>query len=178
MVPGPFVPMHMRCMTHVQVRRLIVMSMLASRRLRHIAVLIVFLLMTALPVSAVETITAHSNINLNATVTDFDTGEKVTSNNTMNWTSDVDWVVTVKSLDANLGQDDGLTYTKPLGDLLWKLSSNSTWTAITTSDATVTSDVFGGGSGNFDMDYKFLLAWSLDLPGSYGATLQFTISAQ
>ena len=154
------------------------MSMLASRRLRQIAVLILFLLMTALPVSAVETITAHADVNLIANVTDFDAGEKVSSDNTMNWTSDVDWVVTVKSLDANLGQDDGLTYTKPLGDLLWKLSINSTWTALTTSDATVTSEGVGGGSGNFDMDYKFLLAWSLDKVGSYGATLQFTISAQ
>lgn len=178
MVPGPFELMHMRCMTRVQMRRLIVMSMLASRRLRQIAVLITLLLMMALPVSAVETITAHGDVNLVANVTDFDAGEKISSDNTMNWTSDVDWVVTVKSLDANLGQDDGLDYTKSLGDLLWKLSLDSIWTAITTSDATVTSDVFGGGSGNFDMDYKFLLAWSLDLPGSYGATLQFTISAQ
>ncbi len=152
--------------------------MLAWRKIRGSAVLLTLLFLMAVPTSAVETITVHSDVNLNATTTDLDAGEKVSSNNTINWTADVDWIVTVKSLDANLGQSDDLAYTKPLTDLQWKLSASGTFTTITTTDATVTSGVFGGGSGNFDVDYKLLLSWSSDRPGTYGATLQYTISAQ
>jgi len=152
--------------------------MLASRRIRKFAVLLALLFLMAVPASAVETVTVHSDVNLNATTTDLDAGEKVSSNNTINWTADVDWIVTVKSLDANLGQSDDFVFTKPLTDLLWKLSASGTFTAITTTDTTVTSGAFGGGSGNFDVDYKFLLSWSNDRPGTYGATLQYTISAQ
>ena len=152
--------------------------MLASRKIILFAVLFTLLFLMAVPTSAVETITVHSNLNLNATTTDFDAGEKASTANTIDWTADVDWIVTVKSLDANLGQSDDFVYTKPLSDLLWKLSINPAYTTITTTDTTVTSGAFGGGSGNFDVDYKFLLAWSNDRPGTYGATLQYTISAQ
>ena len=151
-------------------------NMLASRKIRVFAVLFTLLFLLAVPASAVETITVHSDVNLNATTTDLDAGEKTSTNNTINWTADVDWIVTVKSLDANLGQSDDLAYTKPLSDLLWKLSSNPTWTTLTTTDATVTSGGVGGGSGNFDVDYNFLLTWSNDRPGTYDATLQYTIS--
>ena len=130
------------------------------------------------PISAQQTITAHGDVNLTATAADFDAGEKISTNNTINWTSGVAWEVTVKSLDANLGQSDDMTYTKPLSDLQWKLSSGSIWASITTSDVTVQTGSPNGGSGSFDVDYKFLLAWASDKPGSYGATLQYTITAQ
>jgi hypothetical protein len=145
-------------------------------RLTRFLVIFMLLLIAATPVSA-QSITAHSDVNLNALTTDLDAGEKVSSNNTIDWTSGVDWQVHIKSLDANLGQSDDLVYTKPLADLQWKLSSGGTWTAVTTSDVLVIADIAGGGSGSFDMDYKFLLSWANDRPGTYGATLQYTISA-
>jgi len=145
-------------------------------RLYIIVILLAFTGLPGIPAQAAQSITAHSGVSLNATAFDFDAGEKVSANNAIDWTSDVDWVVTVKSLNANLGQSDDLTYIKPLSDLLWKLSAGSSWTEVTTSDVTVQSGSVGGGSGSFDVDYKFLLSWSLDKPGTYTTTLQYTIT--
>ena len=125
--------------------------------------------------SAAETITAHSNVNLTATTTDFNAGEKVSANNSIDWWADNDWIVTVKSLDVNLGQSDDLSYTKLLSDLEWQLSVGGSWAAMTTTDVTVKTGT--AGTNSFDVDYKFLLSWSADKPGSYGATIQYTISA-
>ena len=129
-----------------------------------------------IPSNAAENIWVHSTVNLAATTTDFDAGEKVSSSNTINWWATNDWIITVKSLDANLGQSDDLSYTKPLSDLLWQLSSGGSWASITTTDATVTTGT--AGTSSFDVDYKFLLSWTADKPGSYGATFQYTITAQ
>ena len=147
-------------------------------RLHIIAILFAFSVLYTLPAEAAQSITAPSDIALNPGVADFNAGEKVSANNTIDWTSDVDWIVTVKSLNANLGPSDDLTYIKPLSDLLWKLSAGSSWTEVTTADVTVQTGPIGGGSGSFDMDFKFLLAWSLDKPGTYSTTLQFTITTQ
>ena len=133
-----------------------------------------FLMFMTISSSAAQTITAHDDVSLTAATTDFNAGEKQSMNNTIDWTSDTDWTITVRSLDADLGQSDDLSYTKSLSDLQWKLSAGGSWVAMTTADVTVKTGVTGGGS--FDVDYKFLLAWASDKPGTYSATLEFTIT--
>lgn len=126
------------------------------------------------PVLAQQSVTAHSNISLTATEWDFLATQKVTMSHTITWSSDTAWEISIKSLDADLGTSDG--YTKPLSDLEWKTSPVGSWTTMTTTDACV--KIGAAGSGEFDLDYKIWLSWSSDKPGTYGCTLQFTISAQ
>ena len=125
---------------------------------------------------AAQTITAHSNVNLSATVADFNAGEKVSSNNTVDWTSDVDWRLDIRSLSSDLGDSDDLSFTKPLSDFLYKLSSSSSWVAITTTWATVNTGTVPPGTGSINFDYKFLLSWVMDKPGTYTANLEFQIT--
>jgi len=136
------------------------------------AALIVLLI--GMPASAAQSITVHSDIFLTATVGDFNAGEKQELTNLVQWSSDSYWIVTVKSLDPDMGQSDDLSYTKPLSDFKWKLTGTSTWKTMTTADATV--KLGSPGSGSFNVDYKVLLSWESDRKGTYSATIQYTIA--
>lgn len=128
---------------------------------------------------AVVSITAHSDIHLTATISDFDAGNKDSLSNTVTYRCDQGflWRILVRSLDANLGQSDDATYTKPLSDLRWKGGDQGTWIAMTTSDATVINWTFQfSGTQTVDIDYRFLLSWANDKPGTYQATIQYTIT--
>ncbi len=125
--------------------------------------------------SAATWVGTHANVDLTPTSTDFNAGEKVSSNNTISWWANENWIMTVMSLDPNLGQSDDLSYTKPLSDLMWQLTVGGSWASMTTSGVTVKTGV--AGSGSFGMDYKFLLSWAADKPGTYTATIQYTISS-
>ncbi len=133
-----------------------------------------FVLLTPSTVQAAQSITEHAPVNMTATASDFNAGEKVAPNNLIQWTSDIAWIITVKSLDSDLGQSNDFSYTKPLSDLKWKRSTWPFWLTMTTTDANVSAG--SSGSGQFNVDYKVLLSWSADIPGSYGATIQYTIS--
>jgi len=132
------------------------------------------LLMTAGPTSAVQSITVHGDVSLTATASDFNAGEKQQLYNNIQWSSDTYWIITVKSLNADLGQSDDLSYTKPLSDLEWKLSGPASWKSMTTTDATV--KLGSAGSGSFNVDYTVLLSWANDKKGNYSATIQYTIA--
>lgn len=128
---------------------------------------------------AVVSITAHSDILLTATVADFDAGNKDSLSNTVTYQCDQGflWRIRVRSLDANLGQSNDATYTKPLSDLRWKGGDQPTWIPMTTSYATVLGWRFQfSGTRTVDIDYRFLLSWANDKPGTYQATIQYTIS--
>ena len=135
------------------------------------------LLLMSEPARAAQTVTAHANVPITANVSDFNAGEKVTSNHTIDWTSDIDWRIEVRSLSVDLGDSDDTFYTKPLSDFLWQLSSGGSWTAITTGFVTVKTGTVAPTSGSFDMDYKFLLGWAIDRPGTYTANLEYQITS-
>jgi hypothetical protein len=138
--------------------------------------LVLSVLLTPSPSFAAQSVTAHSDISLTATHWDFIATQKVTMSHTVTWSSDSAWEITIKSLDADMGLSDDGQYTKPLSDLEWKTSPVGSWTTMTTTDATVKTGA--AGSGDFDLDYKIWLSWSSDSAGTYGCTLQFTITAQ
>lgn len=135
-----------------------------------------FMLMSE-PAWAAETITVHSNVLITADISDFNAGEKVTTNHDIGWTSDVGWLIEVRSLSADLGDSDDISYTKPLSDFFWRHTVAGTWTAITTSYVTVKLMASGPPSGNFDLDYRFLLDWAADKPGTYTANLEYQITS-
>ena len=129
----------------------------------------------ALPALAQFDVTAHGDISLTATETSFLNGQHDSYNNTVSYSASGNWAVYVCSLDADLGLSNDGFYTKPLSDLQWKRSSLSSWNTMTTSDVQVMTGA--AGTSSFDVDYRFLLSWSLDRAGAYGATIQYTITA-
>jgi len=135
-----------------------------------------FILMTTLPAAhAVPDITGHGALSDTVLESHLQAGEIFFTANTLNWTSDVDWLVSVTSLDADMGQSDDMSYTKPLSDLGWKLAASGSYTTMTTTEATVTTGAIG--SGNFDVDYRVALDWVNDKPGDYGVTVRYTITS-
>lgn len=147
----------------------------AARRLLPAALALVLIAAAAIPALAQFDVTAHGDISLTATESHFFAGECLSQNNTINWSAAANWQVSVRSLDADLGLSDDGFYTKPLSDLQWKRSSLSSWNTMTTSDVQVMTGA--AGSSSFDVDYRFLLSWSQDSAGAYGATIQYTITA-
>jgi len=135
---------------------------------------VLLFLMTAGRANAAQTITVHSDISLTATASDLNAGEKQELTNLIQWTSDSAWIITVMSLNADMGQSDDFSYTKSLSDMKWKLTGLSTWNSMTTTDATV--KLGATGSGSFNVDYKVLLSWVNDKKGIYSATIQYTIA--
>lgn len=61
---------------------------------------------------------------------------------------------------------------KPIGDLYWRLDGSSTWTALGTTDQTITTGV---GSATIKVYLRAALSWSMDGPGDYGADLTYTL---
>jgi len=122
-------------------------------------------------------ITVHADISLTAEVADFDAGHKTTGPHLVSWTwtEGGSWKVTIQSLDADLGTSDDGTYTKPLSDLKWKRSVATTWNTMSMTPATVRTGTASSSYSN--QDYRFLLSWFNDKPGSYGATIQYTITS-
>ncbi|HEY5218156.1 MAG TPA: hypothetical protein VIJ16_00030 [Gemmatimonadaceae bacterium] len=66
-------------------------------------------------------------------------------------------------------------YVKSVGDLSWT-KDGSTWTAMTTSAASVTTGTATGGSTT-TIGYKTAWDLSADKPGTYTMALAFTLSA-
>ena len=72
------------------------------------------------------------------------------------------------------------TGTKPIGDFQWQRNGTSTWTSLTATDATVESRqfVFNGLNDPWTTTVLFrsLLNWTTDVPGTYTATIVFTVT--
>ena len=90
------------------------------------------------------------------------------------WESDGNWLISVESLDPDLGTSDNGGYVKPLYDLQWRLTKSRTWYEMRQQPQDVTSGAPGRGS--FTMDWRVLLDITRDRPGRYRAELRFTIS--
>lgn len=107
----------------------------------------------------------------------------VTSANTLSVESNKSWTVSLKANTAafsfvpSAGDTDPA---KPAGNLSYKLSTAGTYTAITTTNATVKTGSKGGTatSGNtFVMDYQLTSNLSQDPPGTYTLAIVYTLTA-
>lgn len=107
----------------------------------------------------------------------------VTSANTLSVTSNKNWTVSLKANTAafsfvpSAGDPDP---SKPAGNFSYKLSTAGTYTAITTSNVTLTTGNKGGTAttGNtFVLDYRLTSNLSQDPPGTYTLGVLYTLTA-
>lgn len=83
-------------------------------------------------------------------------------------------IIAVSSTSATMGA------TKPIGDLQWRRSDLATWNSLTTTPVTVDSKqfVFNGLNDPWTTTvfFRTLLSWATDAPGTYPATIVFTLT--
>lgn len=175
------------------------------KRFNLVALIVLLTIILAVPmilqadtsVSPIVTATApiHQKITISPadytfadiTETDYDTGyiEK-TSAQALTLKSNKKWSVYVKTTSADMGTVED--YTKPISDFLWFANKGTkpdkidplpktVPTPITNTDDLVAEGKQASGIG-IDMDYKILLDWEKDVPGTYTITLVYTITPQ
>ena len=84
------------------------------------------------------------------------------------------WHITFRSEDPDMGKVKD--YIKPLSDFLWRKSGDADYTAISTEGHRVDSSAKYADHQKIELDYKMLVGWTRDKPGTYGLTLRFTLS--
>jgi hypothetical protein len=99
----------------------------------------------------------------------FDAGgmEKLSAN-TLTVQSDVDWKLTISGTSATWSCSGPECWTvKPRADIQWR-ETGGAYSTLTGSAAVVkTGGATTPGSADVVMDYRVLLAWSNDAPGTY-----------
>lgn len=129
----------------------------------------------AVPVIQTISFTPHSFIFPNVSSTHLNKGFIEARNaTTVTVSSNVPWQLTVRSEDRNMGQVKD--HVKPLSDILWRKSGRTQYTAISTDDRLVDSSATYADHQKIELDYKMLVGWTRDKPGTYGLTLRYTLS--
>lgn len=77
------------------------------------------------------------------------------------------WELRIRADAASLGGSG-----KPLGDILWRTATSTTWTPLTGTDQTVAQGV---GDADITVYFRMRLDWAADLPGAYGAAIVFSV---
>jgi len=98
------------------------------------------------------------------------TGPVVTIKTNNNWT------LLIRAGAATWTGTGGARATKPAGDLLWRTSSGTGGTALTTSNLTVTSGS-RGATNSVSFFYNTNWTWGTDTPGTYSLAVIFTATA-
>lgn len=93
---------------------------------------------------------------------------------TVTVSSNMAWQLTIQSEDSDMGKVENNV--KPLSDFLWKKSSDSQYTAMSTNGKVVDSSSRFADHEKIELDYKMLVGWTRDTPGTYGLTLRFRLS--
>lgn len=78
------------------------------------------------------------------------------------------WSLTIRADGPDLGG-----YGKPLSDLQWRQPGDD-WQPVATTEQVV---AFGFGSREIELDFRTLLQWGRDVPGSYGTGLVFEVAS-
>jgi len=92
---------------------------------------------------------------------------------TVTVSSNVPWQLTVQSEDPDMGKVE--EHIKTLSDFLWKKSGDTHYTAISIKGHRVDSSAGYADHQKIELDYKMLVGWTRDKPGTYGLTLRFTL---
>jgi hypothetical protein len=92
---------------------------------------------------------------------------------TVTVSSNVPWQLTVQSEDPDMGKVED--HIKALSDFLWKKSGDTHYTAISIEGHRVDSSTGYADHQKIELDYKMLVGWTRDKPGTYGLTLRFTL---
>ena len=123
----------------------------------------------------------HQNINIELSTSmvafpppgaeNFDQGAILASNDI---TVDVQvrgnrgWELCIRSDDPDLGASGS----KPLEHLQWSMDGSDEWLPVTSDNFELISD---RGSQTVTIQFRMVLDWETDEPGSYGALMVFTI---
>ena len=88
--------------------------------------------------------------------------------------SNAPWQLTIQSEDQDMGKvEDNV---KQLSDFLWKKSTDASYSAVSTNGQVVDSSAGYADHQNIELDYKMVVGWTRDVPGTYSLTLRFTLS--
>lgn len=78
------------------------------------------------------------------------------------------WILTIRADDGDLGG-----YGKPVADLQWR-QGDGDWRPLSPGGEIV---AFGFRSRRVTLDFRTLLSWERDRPGSYGSGVSFEVSS-
>jgi hypothetical protein len=88
------------------------------------------------------------------------------------------WTLSIKSNAANWSPSGvGARAAKPAGDLQWSTSGGAPFTALTTSNAGLSTSASGTASDISTVSYRTLWDYTLDTPGTYSLAVVFTVTA-
>ena len=115
------------------------------------------------------------------TTADFDAGFNSTTGPTLTVSANAPWTLHVRSTAAfwsatNTSPGAPARTTKPAGDLSWSTTSNGTFNALSTSDATLVTGA-ATASNATTLYFQTLYDWALDTPGNYSQTIVLTLTA-
>jgi hypothetical protein len=115
------------------------------------------------------------------TPTDFDAGFNSTMGPSLTVSANAAWTLHIRAASAtwtatNTSPGAPARTTKPAADLKWATASNGTFTALTTTDASL---VNGGATASnaTTLYFQTLYNWTLDTPGNYGLSIVLTLTA-
>jgi len=126
--------------------------------------------------------TSAGSTSLSApTTADFDAGFNSTTGPTLTVSANAPWTLHVRSTVAfwsatNTSPGAPARTTKPVGDLSWSTSSNGTFSALTTSDASLVAGP-ATASNATTLYFQTLYNWSVDTPGNYSLSIVLTLTA-
>ena len=115
------------------------------------------------------------------TPADFDAGFNATTGPTLTVSANAAWTLHVRASTAlwtatNTSPGAPARTTKPAADLEWSTSSGGTFTALTTSDATLVGGSATASSAT-TLFFQTLYAWTLDTPGNYSLSVILTLTS-
>ena len=122
-----------------------------------------------------------SRAHLQPTPADFDAGFNATPGPTFTVSANAPWTLSLRASSAlwtatNTSPGAPARTTKPTADLKWSTASNGTYTAMSTTDATLVSGA-ATASNSTNLFFQTLYDWTLDTPGNYSLTVVLTLTA-
>lgn len=130
-----------------------------------------------------------TTLTFSPTANDLTAGATGSQPITFSVTGNTNWALSLSGTSANWTTPVGAPKPKPIGDLLWALTSGGAGTSVTTSNAQ-----FGSGTPGLATDpghsitvyFRTAVAWvpnavtgaGMAYPGSYSASITFTLTAQ
>ena len=156
-----------------------------SRLNRLIIIFILFFIFLSIPehLAYTASLMVYPNtVNMGiVTSNDYENGYKETiqSNTVIITNTDQAWKLMVKTNDDNMGVNGD--YAKPTSDFRWKASVPYATQVSYANIANYDIEVARGPMGSFGivyLDYKVLLLWSKDKPGTYDLDIVYTVTTQ
>ncbi len=132
----------------------------------------------AVPRAAQLTLSAStlSLINNSLAAEDYEAGSKTNGSLTATAWADTGAVVTMAAATTNFTAPAGVT--KAASTLQASVDGGSTWNGLTTSGATIITIPAGGSSGTAKtIQFRTLLGYTTDPPGTYSLQINFTVTA-